>query len=93
MTELEKNQNLTSENEYIKNEFIDINKRIENIKNRLNLNNNTNIINKNKKNTNIQFEFDLSPIFLILGFVGLLVIYIIYSSLKSFLFINKEHFK
>ena len=45
MTELETNQNLTSENEYIKNEFIDINKRIENIKNRLNMNNNTNIIN------------------------------------------------
>ena len=40
MTEIENNQNLTTEIEYIKNEFIDINKRIEDIKDRLNLNNN-----------------------------------------------------
>ena len=48
MTEIEKSQNLTTENEYIKNEFIDINKRIENIKNLLNFNNDKDI-NKNKK--------------------------------------------
>ena len=47
MTEIEKSQNLTTENEYIKNEFIDINKRIENIKKRLNLINDDNV--KKKK--------------------------------------------
>ena len=43
MTEIEKSQNLTTENEYIQNEFIDINKRIENIKNKINMNGNKNI--------------------------------------------------
>ena len=93
MTEIEKNQNLTSENEYIKNEFIDINKRIENIKNKLNLNNKNDIINKKTKDTKIKFEFDLSPIFIILAFFGLIVAFSIYSCIKNILFINKEHIK
>ena len=92
MTEIEKNQNLTTENEYIKNEFIDINKRIENIKNKLNLNNEGNI-NKNKKNKNMKFEFELSPIFILFSFIGLLIIFTIYSSIKNIFFINKEHIK
>ena len=92
MTEIEKSQNLTTENEYIKNEFIDINKRIENIKNLLNFNNDKDI-NKNKKNTKIKFEFDFSPIFLLLSFIGLLILFTIYSYIKNIFFINKEHIK
>jgi len=90
MTEIENNQNLTTENEYIKNEFIDINKRIEDIKDRLNLNNN---VNKNQLNKKLKFEFELSPIVILLSFIGLLIIFTIYSSIKNIFFLNKEHIK
>ena len=92
MTEIEKNQNLTTENEYIKNEFIDINKRIENIKKRLNLiNDNKNI--KNKENKKIKFEFEFTPIFLLISFFCLLILSAIYSFIKNIFLINKEHIK
>ena len=91
MTEIEKNQNLTTENEYIKNEFIDINKRIEIIKKRLNLNNDGNV--KKKENKKIKFEFDFSPIILLLSFLCLLILFAIYSFIKNLFFINKEHIK
>ena len=91
MTEIEKNQNLTTENEYIKNEFIDINKRIENIKKRLNLNNEGNV--KKKENKKIKFEFEFSPIILLISFFSLLILFSIYSFIKNLFFINKEHIK
>ena len=91
MTEIEKNQNLTTENEYIKNEFIDINKRIENIKKRLNLNNEGNV--KKKENKKIKFEFEFSPIILLISFLGLLILFSIYSFIKNLFFTNKEHIK
>ncbi len=91
MTEIEKNQNLTTENEYIKNEFIDINKRIDDLKIRLNMKKD---INKKKdKNNKMQFEFELSPIFLLLSFIIILALFIIYSYIKNILFTNKEHIK
>ena len=66
ITEILNNQNLTSETEYIKNEFIDIHKRIENIKNQLNMNNNV----KKKKNEpkKIKIEIELSPINILIIF-------------------------
>ena len=93
ITEIEKSQNLTTENEYIKNEFIDINKRIENIKNILNLNNGKKNFNKTKKNTNIKVEFDFSPIVLLLSFISLLIIFSICSCLNKRFLTNKEHIK
>ena len=91
MTEIEKNQNLTTENEYIKNEFIDINKRIDDLKIRLNMKKD---INKKKdKNNKMQFEFEISPIFLLLSFIIILALFIIYSYIKNILFTNKEHIK
>ena len=93
ITEIEKSQNLTTENEYIKNEFIDINKRIENIKNILNLNNKKKNFDKTKKNTNIKLEFEFSPIVLLLSFISLLIIFSIGSYLNKRFFTNKEHIK
>ena len=83
MTEIGDNQNLTSENEYIKNEFIDIHKRIENIKNKLNLNNDG-INNKNNITQKIKFEFEFSPVFLLLSFIGLILLLTIYSYIRNF---------
>ena len=91
MTEIEKNQNLTTENDYIKNEFIDINKRIENIKKRLNLNNEGSV--KKKENKKIKFEFEFSPIIILISFFSLLILFAIYSFIKNIFFINKEHIK
>ena len=93
ITEIEKSQNLTTENEYIKNEFIDINKRIENIKNILNLNDGKKNFNKTKKNTNIKVEFDFSHIVLLLSFISLLIIFRICYYLQKRFLTNKEHIK
>lgn len=90
MTEIESNQNLTTENEYIKNEFIDINKRIEQLKIKLNLISDNK---KNKENTKIKFEFEISPIFLLLSFIVILLLFTVYTSIKKFFFTNKEHIK
>ena len=90
MTEIESNQNLTTENEYIKNEFIDINKRIEQLKIKLNLISDNK---KNKENTKIKFEFEISPIFLLLSFIVILLIFTVYSFIKKYFFTNKEHIK
>ena len=92
ITEILENQNLTTENEYIKNEFIDINKRIENIKYKLNLNHKGGI-NKNKNNQKINFEFELTPIKLLLIFIGTLLLFTIYSTIRNLFSINKEHIK
>jgi hypothetical protein len=92
ITEIMNKQNLTSETEYIKNEFIDIHKRIENIKNQLNMNNN---VNKKKKAEpkKIKFEFELSPINILIIFLGSLIFFAIYSSIKNIFLTNKEHIK
>ena len=90
--EIEKSQNLTAENEYIKNEFIDINKRIEKLKNLLNLNDNKNI-NNSKKNNKVKVEFDFSPLFLLFSFSSLLIIILIGSYIKNIFFTNKHHMK
>ena len=91
ITEILNNQNLTSETEYIKNEFIDIHKRIENIKNQLNMNNNV----KKKKNEpkKIKIEIELSPINILIIFLGSLIFFAIYSSIKNIFLANKEHIK
>ena len=91
ITEILNNQNLTSETEYIKNEFIDIHKRIENIKNQLNMNNNVN--KKKREPKKIKFEFELSPINILIIFLGSLIFFAIYSSIKNIFLANKEHIK
>jgi hypothetical protein len=91
MSEYE-NQNLTTEDEYITNEFININKRIDGIKNKLGLNaNKTFKIKKEVKK--IRFEFELSPIIILLFFICSLVVISLYSALKKFILNNKEHIK
>ena len=90
-TEIMNNQNLTSETEYIKNEFIDIHKRIENIKNQLNMNSN---VNKKKNGSKkIKIEFELSPINIVIFFFGSLLLFTIYTSIKNKFLANKEHIK
>ena len=91
ITEILNNQNLTSETEYIKNEFIDIHKRIENIKNKLNMNNNVN--KKKSEPKKLKFEFELSPINILIIFFGSLLFLVIYSSIKNLFLTNKEHIK
>ncbi len=91
ITEILNNQNLTSETEYIKNEFIDIHKRIENIKNQLNMNNNVN--KKKSEPKKLKFEFELSPINILIIFFGSLLFLVIYSSIKNLFLTNKEHIK
>ena len=91
MSEYE-NQNLTTEDEYITNEFININKRIDGIKNKLGLNANKTIkIRKEVKK--IRFEFELSPIIILLFFICSLVVISLYSAIKKFILNNKEHIK
>ena len=91
ISEILNNQNLTSETEYIKNEFIDIHKRIENIKNQLNMNNN---VNKKKNEPKIiKIEIELSPINILIIFLGSLIFFAIYSSIKNIFLTNKEHIK
>jgi len=89
------NQNLTTEDDYIKNEFISINKRIDNIKNKLgmNINNKDNRTRVKKENRRLRFEFELSPIYILLFFVALLIIISTYSAVKNYIFNNKEHLK
>jgi hypothetical protein len=89
------NQNLTTEDDYIKNEFISINKRIDNIKNKLgmNINNKDNRTRVKKENRRLRFEFELSPIYILLFFVALLIIISTYSAVKNYIFNNKEHVK
>ena len=91
MTEIGNDQNLTTENEYIKNEFIDINKRINDLKYRLNIKSDNN--HKKDKNNKLQFEFEISPIFLLISFLVILVLFTIYSWIKNILFTSKEHMK
>ena len=89
------NQNLTTEDDYIKNEFISINKRIDNIKNKLgmNINNKDNRTRVKKENRRLRFEFELSLIYILLFFVALLIIISTYSAVKNYIFNNKEHIK
>jgi hypothetical protein len=89
------NQNLTTEDDYIKNEFISINKRIDNIKNKLgmNINNKDNRTRVKKENRRLRFEFELSPIYILLFFIALLIIISTYSAVKNYIFNNKEHIK
>ena len=91
ISEILNNQNLTSETEYIKNEFIDIHKRIENIKNQLNMNNNVN--KKKNEPKKIKIEIELSPINILIIFLGSLIFFAIYSSIKNIFLTNKEHIK
>ena len=86
------NQNLTTEDEYITNEFININKRIDNIKNKLGLNM-YKTIKVRKETKKIRIEFELSPIFILLCFISILVLISVYSVLKKLFLGNKEHIK
>ena len=89
-----KNQNLTTEDEYITNEFININKRIDDIKNKLGMNNNTNkIIKKKKEQKKVKLEFELSPIIILLFFISIMIIVSLYSAIKNLILVNKEHIK
>ena len=86
------NQNLTTEDEYITNEFININKRIDDIKNKLGLNMNKTVKVK-KEIKKIKFEFELSPIAILICFVLSLIAISLFSVIKKLLFNNKEHIK
>ena len=93
MSEYE-NQNLTTEDEYITNEFIHINKRIDDIKNQLGMNdkksNKTRIEKGTKK---IKIEFELSPLFILVCFISCLILISVYSAFQKLIFNNKEHIK
>ena len=93
MSEYE-NQNLTTEDEYITNEFIHINKRIDKIKNQLGIyitkNNKTK---KEKVTKKIKIEFELSPLFILICFISCLILISIYSAFQKIIFNNKEHIK
>ena len=82
-----KNQNLTTEDDYITNEFININKRIDNIKNKLGLGINKTI----KSKEEIRLEFELSPIIILICFICFLVVISLYSAIKKFILNNKGH--
>ena len=82
-----KNQNLTTEDDYITNEFININKRIDNIKNKLGLGMNKTI----KSKEEIRLEFELSPIIILICFICFLVVISLYSAIKKFILNNKGH--
>ena len=84
-----KNQNLTTEDDYITNEFININKRIDNIKNKLGLSMNKTI----KSEKEIRVEFELSPIIILFCFICFLVSFSLYSVIKKLILNNKEHIK
>ena len=83
------NQNLTTEDDYITNEFININKRIDNIKNKLGLSMNKTI----KSEKEIRVEFELSPIIILFCFICFLVSFSLYSVIKKLILNNKEHIK
>ena len=85
------NQNLTTEEEYITNQFIYINKRIDKIKNKLGMNVDKSI--KTKKDTKkIKFELELSPIFILFCFIVFLIVVYAYTSIKKII-LNKSHVK
>ena len=85
------NQNLTTEDEYITNQFMYINKRIDKIKNKLGMNIDKTI--KQKRETKkITFEFELSPIFILFWFIVFLIVTYAYTSIKKF-FLDKSHIK
>ena len=85
------NQNLTTEEEYITNQFIYINKRIDKIKNKLGMNVDKSI--KTKKDTKkIKFELELSPIFILFCFIVFLIVVYAYTSIKKVI-LNKSHVK
>ena len=85
------NQNLTTEEEYITNQFIYINKRIDRIKDKLGMNVDKSI--KTKKDTKkIKFELELSPIFILFCFIVFLIVVYAYTSIKKVI-LNKSHVK
>ena len=85
------NQNLTTEDEYITNQFMYINKRIDKIKNKLGMNIDKTI--KQKRETKkITFEFELSPIFILFWFIVFLIVTYAYTSIKK-IFLDKSHIK
>ena len=85
------NQNLTTEEEYITNQFIYINKRIDKIKNKLGMNADKSI--KTKKDTKkLKFELELSPIFILFCFIVFLIVVYAYTSIKKVI-LNKSHVK
>ena len=85
------NQNLTTEEEYITNQFIYINKRIDKIKNKLGMNVDKSI--KTKKDTKkLKFELELSPIFILFCFIVFLIVVYAYTSIKKVI-LNKSHVK
>jgi len=83
--------NLTSVNEYIQNEFVNINKKIENLKNQINSMKKKEI--KKEKNYKIRFELELSPVNILLIFMSILLFIGIYTTIKKLFFVNKEHIK
>ena len=85
------NQNLTTEEEYITNQFIYINKRIDKIKNKLGMNVDKSIKTK-KDNKKIKFELELSPIFILFCFIIFLIVVYAYTSIKKII-LNKSHVK
>lgn len=96
LSELEKMKNLTEESEYIKEEFIGIKKRIENIQNKIkNIgdDNNKNDF-KAKKNNNIwKIDIVVTPMNIFIAFIGFLIFYILYIIIDKILNRNKEHLK
>ena len=93
MSEYE-NQNLTTEDEYITNEFIHINKRIDNIKDQLGMNiKKTNKTKKEKGTKKIKIEFELSPLFILVCFISCLILISVYSAFQKIILNNKEHIK
>ena len=93
MSEYE-NQNLTTEDEYITNEFIHINKRIDNIKDQLGMNiKKTNKTKKEKGTKKIKIEFELSPLFVLVCFISCLILISVYSAFQKIILNNKEHIK
>ena len=93
MSEYE-NQNLTTEDEYITNEFIHINKRIDNIKNQLRMNiKKSNKTKKEKGTKKIKIEFELSPLFILVCFISCLILISVYSAFQKIILNNKEHIK
>ena len=93
MSEYE-NQNLTTEDEYITNEFIHINKRIDNIKDQLGMNiKKSNKTKKEKGTKKIKIEFELSPLFILVCFISCLILISVYSAFQKIILNNKEHIK
>ena len=85
------NQNLTTEDEFITNQFIYINKRIDNLKNKLKKNIDKSIKPK-KEEKKIKFEIELSPLFILFCFIVSIIGFYLFTSIKK-IFLNKSHLK